>query len=87
MEEQVVSIYASTPQKNRDSWIRSLELEDIGRYETEMLEHVRSSHGDVLSAIKESGKLDDETEAKLVAALDAFADIFQAKSSGATEAA
>ena len=33
MEEQVVSIYASTPATDRESWIRGLELTDIGRYE------------------------------------------------------
>ena len=48
MEEQVVAIYASTPQKDRDSWIRQLELEDIGRYESEMLEFMKANHADVL---------------------------------------
>ncbi|MEC9000800.1 MAG: F0F1 ATP synthase subunit alpha, partial [Actinomycetota bacterium] len=38
MEEQVVSIYSCTPQDDRDSWVRELELEDIGRYESELLE-------------------------------------------------
>ena len=54
MEEQVVSIYASTPQKDRDSWIRKLELGDIGRYESEMLEYMKGSHADVLEAMRDS---------------------------------
>jgi F-type H+-transporting ATPase subunit alpha len=76
MEEQVVSIYACTPQGARDSWVRALELVDIGRYEAEMLDFIRTNHGDILKSISDSGKLDDDVEAKLVSALDAFKDIF-----------
>jgi len=77
MEEQVVSIYAATPQKERDSWIRQYGLADIGRYESEMLEYVRANHAPVLTAIRETGKLEEDTEQSLIAALDAFADVFQ----------
>jgi F-type H+-transporting ATPase subunit alpha len=77
MEEQVVSIYSCTPQKGGTSWVRDLELGDIGRYESEMLEYVRSHHGDVLKAMRDSGKLEEDTEQQLVAALNSFADIFQ----------
>src|SRR5688500_5792434 len=52
MEEQVVSIFSATPQEGRSSWVRPLELEDIGRYEKEMLEHLRSRHADVLATIR-----------------------------------
>ena len=81
MEEQVVSIYACTPQEGRESWVRKLELADISRYEKEMLEYLRTNHGDVLKAIRDSGKLEEDVEQKLVAALDAFADIFGGSSS------
>jgi len=77
MEEQVVSIYAATPQKDRNSWIRAYELDDIGAYEREMQDYIRASHADVLSEIRDSGKIEDATEAKLIAALDKFAEIFQ----------
>jgi len=77
MEEQVVSIYASTPQRQRPSWIRRYDLDDIPRYEHEMLEYLRTQHAGILEKIRESGQLDDETEQKLVAALDEFADVFQ----------
>jgi F-type H+/Na+-transporting ATPase subunit alpha len=78
MEDQVVSIFSATPQEGRASWVRPLELEDIGRYEKEMLEFMRTRHGDVLAAIRSSGKLEDETKRKLVAALDEFAKVFVA---------
>jgi F-type H+-transporting ATPase subunit alpha len=77
MEEQVVSIYACTPQEGRESWVRKYELADIGRYEREMLDYIRTSHGDVLKAIRQTGKLEDDVEKKLAAALDQFAKTFQ----------
>jgi F-type H+-transporting ATPase subunit alpha len=77
MEEQVVSIYACTPQEGRESWVRRYELSDIARYEREMLEHIRSRHADVLQAVRSTGKLEDDVEKKLAAALDEFAKTFQ----------
>jgi len=76
MEEQVVSIFAATPQSGRSSWVRVYPLEDIQRYETEMLAFLRDQHPDILKAIRESDRLDEDVEAKLVAALDTFAKIF-----------
>ena len=88
MEEQAVSIYSCTPQEERPSWVRSLELEDVLRYEKELLDHIRANHVDILSAIHDSGKLEEDVERKLVAALDAFADVFQpTKAAAASEAA
>ena len=87
MEEQVVSIYSSTPQESRKSWIRDLDLSDIGRYETEMLDWMHSNHAGIFDAIKSSGKFEDDTEQKLVAALDDFAKIFQPSAGKGIEAA
>jgi F-type H+/Na+-transporting ATPase subunit alpha len=80
MEEQVVSIYAATPQEDRPSWVRSLAVDELLRYEREMLEYVRSRHGAILETIAKSGKLEEEVERKLVAALDEFAGVFQPSS-------
>jgi F-type H+-transporting ATPase subunit alpha len=77
MEEQVVSIFSCTPPEGRDSWVRPYALNDIGRYEREMLEYIRNSHGEILEAIRTSLKLEEETQQKLIAALDAFAEIFE----------
>ena len=38
---------------------------------------MKSSNGDILSAIRDSGKFEDATEQKLIAALDEFANVFQ----------
>ena len=76
MEEQVVSIYAATPQEKRESWVRGYPVSDVQRYEREMVAYLRQSHGEILRSIKESGVLSDETRKALDAALDAFGKIF-----------
>jgi F-type H+-transporting ATPase subunit alpha len=77
MEEQVVSIFSCTPRAGRDSWVRPYELADLGRYETEMLEFIRTKHGAILETIASTQKLEADTADKLAAALDAFAEVFQ----------
>jgi F-type H+-transporting ATPase subunit alpha len=80
MEEQVVSLFAASPRADRDSWVRGYGVEELLRYESELLDFVRQNHTDMLSAIRETGKLEPDTEAKLIAALDTFAGIFQPSS-------
>ncbi|MEE8580845.1 MAG: F0F1 ATP synthase subunit alpha [Myxococcota bacterium] len=89
MEEQVVSIYAATPQGGRDSWVRRYELSDVGRYERELLEFMRNEHREVLDLIGRTGQLDDEIAERLSLVLDEFANVFQpsAGSEGRTEEA
>jgi F-type H+-transporting ATPase subunit alpha len=82
MEEQVVSIFAASPRADRDSWVRGLEVGELLRYESELLDYVRQNHDDLLATIRDTGKLESDTEQKLIAALDAFAEIFQPSSTG-----
>jgi F-type H+-transporting ATPase subunit alpha len=77
VEHQVIAIFAATPQESRPSWVRSYPVEDVRRYEREMLAFMTSQHSDIPEAIRSSGKLEDATKAKLAAALDEFAKIFQ----------
>ena len=77
VEHQVLSIFAATPQEARPSWVRSYPVDDVRRYEREMLAFVKAQHPDILEAIRSSGKLEDATKAKLCSALDEFAKIFQ----------
>jgi F-type H+-transporting ATPase subunit alpha len=77
MEEQVISIFACTPREGAPSWVREYALGDIQRYEAEMLAWMRANHAGLLEAIRSSGKLEEATEHKLVAALDAFKAVFQ----------
>ena len=70
VEEQVVSIYAGTK-----GYLDDIPTSDVGRFESELLEEFRSRYTDLLSEIKESGKLPDED--KLKKAMKDFADRFQ----------
>ena len=42
--------------------MRQYEIEDIGRYEQELLDWMRSSRSEILDEIRSSGKFDDATE-------------------------
>jgi F-type H+-transporting ATPase subunit alpha len=76
MEEQVIAIYAATPQERRESWVRAYPVSDVQRYEREMLAYLRQGHAEILRSIRESGVLSDEARKQLDAALDAFAKVF-----------
>ena len=82
MEDQVISIYASTPPEGRDSWIRGYEVGDVGRYESEMLEYLHDNYAAIFETIASTGKLEEETEKQLAAALDDFAEVFQPTTTG-----
>ncbi|NTW41539.1 MAG: F0F1 ATP synthase subunit alpha, partial [Cellulomonadaceae bacterium] len=80
VEDQVVSIWAGTKGK-----LDKVALPDVRRFETEMLDHLRRNTT-VLTTIAETGKLTDETEAALDAAVDEFAAGFMAASTGGSVA-
>lgn len=75
VEDQVASVWAGTKGKLDD-----VAVEDVKRFETEMLDHLRRKT-EVLPAILKSGKLEPETEEALRAAVDDFRAGFQ-KSDG-----
>jgi len=77
-EDQVISIYAATPQDTRDSWVREYPVADIERYLVELLAYMAQHHPEIAATMKTEGAISDATEAKLIAALDAFGAIFQA---------
>jgi F-type H+-transporting ATPase subunit alpha len=87
MQEQVVSIFSASPPEGRDSWVRGYEVSDLGRYEEEMLGYIRSRHADILEEIRDTAELPDELAAKLAAALDAFAEVFEPTKKAESEAA
>jgi F-type H+-transporting ATPase subunit alpha len=66
VEDQVVSIWAGTKGKLDD-----VPIEDVRRFESELLDHLRRNT-DVLTSIADTGKLGDDLEAKLSAAVDEF---------------
>jgi len=69
-EEQVVSLFAGTK-----GYLDDIPMDDVGRFETELLEEFRSRYSDLMSEIKESGNLPDED--KLKDAVEKFKERFQ----------
>ncbi len=74
VEEQVIVLYAGTR-----GHLDGVEVGDVKRYETELLEWFHSRHGDVLDAIKNDGKVPDEEA--LEASIAAFTDQFSGSDS------
>ena len=70
-EEQTVSIFAGT-----NGYLDNIPVADVVRYEAAMLSEMRSKHADILTAIRESKDLSDDTKSKLKDALAAFGKTF-----------
>jgi F-type H+/Na+-transporting ATPase subunit alpha len=77
VEEQVVSIFLGT-----GGHLDSVPVEDVHRFETEFLDHLRGGKDGSLSDIKGSQKLSEETEKKLTDAVKDFKKGFAATGGG-----
>jgi F-type H+-transporting ATPase subunit alpha len=66
VEEQVASIWAGTKGK-----IDDVPVEDVKRFESELLDHLRRNTS-VFATIAETGKLEQDTEDALAAAVEDF---------------
>ncbi len=55
VEEQVVAIYAGTR-----GWLDTIPVEDVRRFEAELLTAFRARHGDLLAHIRDTRQLPDE---------------------------
>ena len=71
MEEQVCSIYAGV-----NGYLDPLAVNRIHAFEVGLLDLLRSKHSDILSAIRDSKDLSDETAAKLKDVVESFAKNF-----------
>ena len=69
VDEQAVSIYAGTR-----GYLDKLEIEDVTRFESELLDWFRTRHREVMSKIRDEGIIDDEEAFE--AAISTFADQF-----------
>ena len=71
VEEQVVSIFAGV-----NGYLDTIPVNAVTRFESSLLAHVRSDHGDVLGKIRDTKALDDETTGQLKSILGDFAKTF-----------
>ncbi|WP_206784629.1 F0F1 ATP synthase subunit alpha [Amycolatopsis sp. MtRt-6] len=67
VEEQVCTVWLGT-----NGHYDSVPTEDVRRFNHEFLDSARRKHDDILGAIRDSGKFEDETADKLVAAVNEF---------------
>jgi F-type H+-transporting ATPase subunit alpha len=70
-EEQVVAIYAGVR-----GHLDGVEIADINRFESQMLDHIRGNHADILAAIRDSGELSEDTDKRLGEIVSAFVKTF-----------
>ncbi|MFC3712762.1 F0F1 ATP synthase subunit alpha [Sphingoaurantiacus capsulatus] len=70
-EEQVASIYAGV-----NGYLDGIPAKDVTRFEESLLAHLRANHAAVLTAIRDSKDLSDDTRAKLNDLLKEFARTF-----------
>jgi F-type H+-transporting ATPase subunit alpha len=71
VEEQVVSIWAGTNGK-----LDTVPVKDVLRFESELLDHLRRN-SDVLTTLRETNQLSDDTVAAMSAQIDEFTKSFQ----------
>ncbi|MFJ4074438.1 ATP synthase F1 subcomplex alpha subunit [Curtobacterium sp. PhB137] len=71
VEEQVVSIWAGTNGK-----LDTVPVPDVLRFESELLDHLRRS-SEVLTTLRETNQLSDETVAEMSKQIDEFTKSFQ----------
>ncbi|OBG06608.1 F0F1 ATP synthase subunit alpha [Mycolicibacter sinensis] len=67
VEEQVVAVFLGT-----EGHLDSVPVEDVARFESEFLDHIRASESDILAGIRESKKLSEEATEQLVASIGQF---------------
>jgi F-type H+-transporting ATPase subunit alpha len=71
VEEQIVSIFAGV-----NGYLDGIEVNRISKYEAELIQTMKERHADLLAAIKEAGKIEDDVKAKLDEAIGKFTEQF-----------
>ena len=72
MEEQVISIYAGV-----NGYLDKVSIENISKFETDLMNLIKSSHKDILKSIRGEKALTDSTEEKLKKAIEEFLKTFE----------
>jgi F-type H+-transporting ATPase subunit alpha len=74
IEDQVVVIFAGVR-----GYLDKIPAKDVVAFEKAYLPYFKANHSDILTKIREEGKLDEATEAKLAEIVTKFVDSFQAE--------
>ncbi len=79
-EEQVMVVYAGT-----NGYVDDVAVEEVRRYEKEMLDYLRARHQDLLEEIRTTGKLPDD-ESRIKEAMEGFKRTFSPQVAGGAPA-
>ena len=71
VEEQVAVIFAGV-----NGYLDKLAVNQVGRFEQDLLRHLRDKHAGILETIRSEKQLSDKTRDELKAAVDKFAEAF-----------
>ncbi|HEY1643144.1 MAG TPA: F0F1 ATP synthase subunit alpha [Streptosporangiaceae bacterium] len=72
VERQVVSVFAGT-----NGYLDDVPLADVSRFESQLLDSIGRSHDGIYDAIRETGRLNDDTKTALKDAIDEFRRSFE----------
>ncbi|TRW77527.1 F0F1 ATP synthase subunit alpha [Mycolicibacterium sp. 018/SC-01/001] len=73
VEDQVIAIFLGT-----GGHLDSVPVEDVARFESELLEHIKGSHSEILDNIRESKKFPEEEQDKVSDIINEFKKGFSA---------
>ncbi len=71
VEKQVVMIFAGNK-----GYLDNISVSSVTKFEAELMAYMEAKHSDILNSIREEKKITDETETKLIEALDDFSEAF-----------
>jgi F-type H+-transporting ATPase subunit alpha len=77
VEEQAIALFAGTR-----GFLDPIPVADVRRFESELLEYMRTRHSDILDSIRSSGAMDEDA---VQSALQGFADQFRPSESAGEE--
>ena len=72
LEEMTASLWLGTTGR-----LDKVPTDDVLRFESEFIDHLRRNHEGILAGIRESTKFDDDADAEMAAAYDSFLDQFE----------
>jgi F-type H+-transporting ATPase subunit alpha len=72
VENEVVSIWAGS-----GGYLDDVPIEDVGRFESEFIDHLKRNHAGILTAIRETRAMSDDTVTGLKDAVDSFRRTFE----------
>ncbi len=71
VEKQVVMIFAGNK-----GYLDNISVSSVTKFEAELMAYMEAKHSDILDSIREEKKITDDTETKLIEALDDFSEAF-----------